>query len=164
MWVSHGWPLDLRGPNTPPSERDLNLSPTSHEARPCLHRPLIVSPLLPAISFAHALDHSASYPMPCLCLVSQSCLTLCNPMDFSQPGSSVCGDSLSKNTGVGCHALLQGIFPTQGSSPGLLHCRWILDHLSHQNSPNPSLLEKQIWNLLPYPLAWLPCNLTISLL
>ena len=49
-----------------------------------------------------------------LCLVAQSCLTLCDPMDSSPPGSSVHGDSLGKNTGVGCHVLLQGIFPTQG--------------------------------------------------
>ena len=50
-------------------------------------------------------------------LVAQSCLTLCDPMDCSPPGSSVHGDSLSKNTGVGCHALLQGIFPTEGIKP-----------------------------------------------
>ena len=37
-------------------------------------------------------------------------------------GSSVHGDSPGKNTGVGCHSLLQGIFLTQGSNPGLLHC------------------------------------------
>ena len=37
-----------------------------------------------------------------------------------------------KNTGEGCHALLQEIFPNQGSNPGLLCCRWILYHLSHQ--------------------------------
>ena len=49
-----------------------------------------------------------------LCLVTQSCLTLCDPMDCSSPGSSVHGDSPGKNTGVGCHALLQGIFPSQG--------------------------------------------------
>ena len=67
-----------------------------------------------------------------LCLVAQSCLTLCNPRDCSPPGSSVHGDSPGKNIGVGCHALLQRIFPTQGSNPGLLHCRWILYHLSHQ--------------------------------
>ena len=42
--------------------------------------------------------------------------------------------SSSKNTGVGCQALLQEIFPTQGSNPGLLHCRWILYHLSHQGN------------------------------
>ena len=36
---------------------------------------------------------------------------------------------------MGCHFLLQGIFPTQGSNPGLLHCRQMLYHLSHQGSP-----------------------------
>ena len=54
----------------------------------------------------------------------QSCWTLCDPMDCSPPGSSVHRDSPGKNTGVGCPALLQGIFPTQGSNPhllGLLH-------------------------------------------
>ena len=45
------------------------------------------------------------------------------------PHSSVHGDSPGKNTGVGCHALLQGIFPIQGSNPGLLHCRQILYQL-----------------------------------
>ena len=47
-------------------------------------------------------------------------------MDCSPPGSSVHGDSPGKSTGVGCHTLLQGILPTQGSNPGLLHCRRIL--------------------------------------
>ena len=51
-----------------------------------------------------------------------SILTWRIPMDCSPPGSSVHGDSPGKNTGVGCHALLQGIFPTQGSNPGLLYC------------------------------------------
>ena len=51
------------------------------------------------------------------------------------PGPSVHEDSLGKNTGVGCHALLQEIFPTHTSNPGLLHCRWILDRLSHGGSP-----------------------------
>ena len=50
----------------------------------------------------------------------QSCLTLCDPMDYSPPGSSVCGNSPSKNTGVGYHALLQGIFLTQGLNQCLL--------------------------------------------
>ena len=70
-----------------------------------------------------------------LCLVTQSCPTLCHPMGCSPPGSFVHGDSPGKNTGVGCYALLQGIFPTQGSNPGLLHCRQILYCLSHQGSP-----------------------------
>ena len=65
-----------------------------------------------------------SYPDCCyvLCLVAQSCLTLCNRMDCSLPDSSVHGDSPGKNTRAGCHALLQGIFPTQGLQPAyLLH-------------------------------------------
>ena len=70
-----------------------------------------------------------------LCLVAQSCPTLCNPMDYSPPGSSVHGDSPGKNTGVGCQALLQGIFPTQGLNPGLPHGRGILYQPSHQGSP-----------------------------
>ena len=69
-----------------------------------------------------------------LCLVAQSCPTLCDPMDCSPPGFSVHGDSPGKNTGVGCHALLQGISPTQGSNPGLPHCRRILYHLNHQGT------------------------------
>ena len=40
-----------------------------------------------------------------------------------------------KNTGVGCHSLLQRIFPTQGTNPGLLHCRKIFYHLRHHGSP-----------------------------
>ena len=107
-----------------------------------------------------------------LCLVTQSSLTLCDPMDCSPPGSSVHGilharilewvamssskgssqprdktqtshiacrfftaesQGKPKNTGVGSLSLLQGIFPTQGSNPGLQHCRQILYHLSHHN-------------------------------
>ena len=44
----------------------------------------------------------------CVFLVAQLCPTLCDPMDCSPPGSSVHGDSPGKNTGVVCHALLQG--------------------------------------------------------
>ena len=44
-------------------------------------------------------------------------------------------NSPGKNTGVGCHSLLQGIFPTQGLNLGLSHCRWILYCLTHQESP-----------------------------
>ena len=51
----------------------------------------------------------------------QSCLTFCDPMDCSPPDSSVHGNSPGRNTGVGCHALLQGIFPTQGLNSCLLH-------------------------------------------
>ena len=50
-------------------------------------------------------------------------------------------NSVGKNTGLGCHFLLQGIFPTQGSNVGLPHFRQILYHLSHQGSPN-SIFKK----------------------
>ena len=104
-----------------------------------------------------------------LCLVAQLCLTLCDLMDCSLPGSSVHGDSPGKNTGVGCPppgdlpnpvielrspalqadslpakpqgkpqntgvgslSVLQGIFLTQESIWGLLHCRQILYQLSY---------------------------------
>ena len=88
--------------------------------------------------------------------VTQSFLTLSDPMDcslsaplsmgFSRqeywsgvplPSLMDCIDPWNypcQNTGVGSPSLLQGIFPTQGSNPGLLNCRQILYHLSHQGS------------------------------
>ena len=57
--------------------------------------------------------------------VTQLCLTLCDPMDYS-PG---------QNTEVGSLSLLQGIFLVQGSNPGFPHCRQILYQLSHKGSP-----------------------------
>ena len=65
------------------------------------------------------------------CLVALSRPTLCTPKHYSPPGSSVHGDSPGENTGVGSHALLQGIFLTQGWNPGLSQCRWILYCLSY---------------------------------
>ena len=54
----------------------------------------------------------------CVCgSVAQSCPTLCDPSDCNPPGSSVHGHSPGRNTGAGCHSLLQGIFLTQGSNP-----------------------------------------------
>ena len=55
-----------------------------------------------------------------VCEVAQWCLTLCYPKGHSLRGSSVHGYSQGKNTGVGCHALLQGIFSTQGLNLHLL--------------------------------------------
>ena len=79
----------------------------------------------------------------------QSCLTLCDPVDYSPPGSSVHPLSIhGKHTGVGCHALLQGIFPTQGQTLHLLlllHCRQILYYLNcPQESPIYLLTTSQI--------------------
>ena len=85
--------------------------------------------------------HDSEWAVLC-CAESLSWPTLCNPMDCSPPGSSVRGDSPGKNTRADCHALLQRIFPTQGSNPGLPHCRQIL---SHQGSPR--ILE---WVAYPF--------------
>ena len=60
-------------------------------------------------------------------------------MDCSLPGSSVHGILQARILGLGSHSLLQGIFPTQGLNLGLLHCRWILYHLSHRRSPISSI-------------------------
>ena len=61
---------------------------------------------------------------------SVTCLVCGLSVKFPRPWNSP-----GKNTGVGCHSLLQGIFRTQGSNLGLSHCRQILYHLSHQGSP-----------------------------
>ena len=66
--------------------------------------------------------------------VFQSFPTLWDPMHCSPPGSSVHGILQAKILEWVCHVLLQGIFPTLGSNPALLHCRQILFCLSHQGS------------------------------
>ena len=68
-----------------------------------------------------------------MCVRDQSCLILCDPIDCSLQAPHPRHFS-GKNTGEGCHFLLQGIFPTQGQNPCRLHCRWILYSLSHQGS------------------------------
>ena len=74
----------------------------------------------------------------CVCVCMLSCSVMSNslqPHGLQPADSSVHGDSPGKNTVVGCRTLLQGIFPIQGLTPGLPHCRWILYHLSHEGSP-----------------------------
>ena len=73
---------------------------------------------------------SPAQSLLCVCLVTELCPTLCDPMDRSPPGSSVQGNCPGKNTRVGCHFLLQGIFLTQGLNP-LLLCllNWQVDSL-----------------------------------
>ena len=80
-------------------------------------------------------------------------------MDCSPPCSSLHRDSAGKNTGVDCHALLQGIFLTQESNRDLLHWRWILDQLSYQGSPttmtvNVLLFKKSMYQLLNCGIAF----------
>ena len=87
------------------------------------------------------------------------------PMECSSPGSSVYGDSPGKNTGVGHHFFLQGIFPTQGLNPGLPDCRQI-DSLPAESPVKPkntgvgclSLLQgilpiQELNQNLPHPLC-----------
>ena len=68
-------------------------------------------------------------------------------MDYKPPGSSVHGDSTSKNTGMGCYTLLQGIFATQGLYPALPHHEWIFSPTEPPGKPkntgvgSPSLLH-----------------------
>ena len=101
----------------------------------------LCSPCPTSASLIPTLFGNVSFSKGCVaCLVSQSCLTLCDTVDCSPPGSSVHRDCPGKNTGVGCRALLQEIFAIQGFILDLLHCRWILYHLSHQGSPNMYLI------------------------
>ena len=82
------------------------------------------------------LSHMESYSQTSLCCVCvvQSCLILCNPLDYSPPGSSVLG-ILQARILSGLPFPIPGDFLTQGSNPRLQHCRRILYHLSHQGSP-----------------------------
>ena len=83
----------------------------------------------------------------CVCVKSfQLCLTLCELMDCSPPGFSAHGNFPGKNTGVGCHALLQGIFPTQGSNQHLLRLlHWQVNSLPLVPPGKP--LVYITWNL-----------------
>ena len=85
-------------------------------------------------------DH---FPLKVKVLAAQSCLNLCNPMDYSPSGSSV-------------HATLQAkilewevILFSRGSNPGLRHCRQILDHVSHQDVNSWSRIENIVLNTEP---------------
>ena len=64
---------------------------------------------------------------------SESCSVMSNSLQLH--GLNSPWNSPGQNTGVGSLSILQRIFPTQGSNPGLLHCRWILYQLSHKGSP-----------------------------
>ena len=94
-----------------------------------------------------------------LCLATQSCSTLCDPVDCSPPGASVHGDSLGKNTGVGSLSLLQGIFLTwdQTQVSRLAGGFFII---SHQGSPR--IMEWVVYPIsreFPWPRngTWISC-------
>ena len=82
-----------------------------------------------------------------LCLFAQSCLTLCDPMDCSPPGSSVHGIPQARILEWVAMPSSRGIFPTQGSNPVLLHCRQIPYRLSHKRS------QRMEWVAYPFSKA-----------
>ena len=82
------------------------------------------------------------FPPPGCCMrvkVAQSCPTLCDPMDYT-----VHGILHIRILEWVAFPLRQGIFPTQGSNPGVPHCRWILYQLSHKGSPACCMRGSQI--------------------
>ena len=106
------------------------------------------------------LSHQRS-PLNCsVCLVIQSYSTLCDTIDYSPRGSSVHVDSPDKNTGVGCHALLQEVFPTQGLNPHLPHCKWVFYHLNHQGSPFVGVIKQKSYFGVRKSLLHLKCAFT----
>ena len=98
-------------------------------------------------------DHSSPYmcigirvlsSTLCCCLVAKSCLTPCDPMNYSLPGSCP-WDFRGKNMGVSCHFLLQGIFPTWGLNIG----RWLLYRWTIRETPVTPFRKEQV---LPHSL------------
>ena len=86
------------------------------------------------------------HPKPCWAVLSCSVVSNClRPHELQPTRLLIHRDSPDKDTRKGSHALLQGIFPTQGSNPGLPCCRQILYHLSHQG--NPRILD---WVAYPF--------------
>ena len=79
-----------------------------------------------------------------VCVCVRACVCVCDPMDCSPPGSSVHGICQVKNTGVGCHFLLQGIFPIQGSNLDL-------SRLLHWQKDSSPLHHWEVQNALQIP-------------
>ena len=100
----------------------------------------------------HDLTHEGNN----VAVVIKSQPTLCDPMDCSPSGYSFHGNTPGKNTGVGCHSLLQGIFQTQGLTPGspaladAYFTIWATSEprSNFQDNPNPSLQVQML------PLMW----------
>ena len=89
------------------------------------------------------------FTVACVCAkLPQSCPTLCTPMNCSLPGYSVHENSLGKNTKVGFHELLQGIFPTEGLNPCHLHLlHWQMGSLPLTPPGKPPTAEYNLFKL-----------------
>ena len=85
---------------------------------------------------------------------TQSCPTLCDPMDCSLHRFLHPWDFPGKNTAVSCHFLLQEIYPTEELNPGLPHCRQTLYHLSHQGSHIEKNYTKKIFMTQIITMVW----------
>ena len=111
-WVAISFSRDLPNPGTEPSSSTLQADslPTEPSEKPQYF--FDGSKILRILSWKERKKGSG---------VAQSCPTLCDPVDCSLPGSSIHG--IFQSTGVGCHFLLQEIFLTQGSNPGLPHIK-----------------------------------------
>ena len=119
LWRLKRWHLGLLQPHQHLPAGLANLCRLLPLAGSCLFEDSVCGPCPPELQ-------RASEPAKSL----QSCLTLHDPMHSSWPGSSVHGLLQTRNTGVGCHALLQGIFLNQGSNPRLSHLlHWREDSL-----------------------------------
>ena len=96
--------------------------------------------------YLHDLGKLFNCSLPqCLHLLSETEICSVVPNSFQPHGLYSPWNSPGQNTGEDSCSFLKGIFPTQGSSPGFLHCRWILYCLSHQG--NPRILE---WVAYPF--------------
>ena len=122
--------------------KDIVLSPLAGDPAICLF-PIDSSPSSPTDCFLYlaywiTLSPSNQPPLKSVSLsVSHSVMPDSLGPHGLQPTRLLCPwDFPGKDTGVGFHSLLQGIFPTQGANPGLLHCRQILYWLSYKGSPN----------------------------
>ena len=114
------------------------LANKSYELQPVLlhHLQSTLDPSAPTTS-AKGPQKAASAPMLSLSVVSDSL----RPHGVTHQAPLSMGILWAKKTGVDCHVLLQGIFQTQGSNPGLLHCRRIIYCLSHQGLPKLRFLQ-----------------------
>ena len=115
------------------------------------------------ISGEYDSEMSPSKSVLALCLLAQSCPTLCQPMDCNLPGASIHGDSPGRNTWVGCHALLQGFSQPRDRT----HHSLQIDSLQSEKPEKPkntgvgslSFLQgiflTQEWNQVPLHLIWI---------
>ena len=119
----------------------LSLPPPSYLL--CPHHPH-----WPPVSFLSTLMNLL---LLCCGSVAKSCLTLCDLMDCSLPGSSVHGVFPGKDTRVGCHSLLQGIFPTPGSKLHLLYLlHWQVGSLPLAPPGKSLYLPSNTWGKCPF--------------